>query len=100
MRSRFGITVTVLGIASALATALDPQGSLYNVRLLPLWFVSVYLMAAWAFGTGCIAAASGGAHAAALGRHRAARWQPSVAGRGVSPFASRAMGTGPADAPA
>jgi len=57
VRSRFGITLTVLGIASALATALDPQGSLYNVRLLPLWFISVYLMAAWAFGTGCIAIA-------------------------------------------
>ena len=47
----------MLGIASAVATAIDPQGSLYNVRLLPLWFISVYLMAAWAFGTGCIAAA-------------------------------------------
>jgi hypothetical protein len=58
VRSRFGITVTVLGIASALATALDPQGSLYNVRLLPLWFLSVYLMAAWAFGTGCIGIAT------------------------------------------
>ena len=53
-RSRFGITVTVLGIAFALATAVDPQGSLYNVRLLPLWFISVYLMAAWAFGTWCV----------------------------------------------
>jgi hypothetical protein len=58
VRSRFGITVTVLGIASALATALDPQGSLYNVRLLPLWFISVYFMAAWTFGTVCIAAAT------------------------------------------
>ena len=57
MRSRFGITVTVLGIVSALATALDPQGSLYNVRLLPFWFISVYLMAAWTFGTACIAVA-------------------------------------------
>ena len=57
VRSRFGITLTVLGVSSALATALDPQGSLYNVRLLPLWFISVYLMAAWAFGTGCIAVA-------------------------------------------
>ena len=57
-RSRFGITVTTLGIASALATALDPQGSLYNVRLLPLWFISVYFMAAWAFGTGCMAVAT------------------------------------------
>ena len=57
VRSRFGITITLLGIASALATALDPQGSLYNVRLLPLWFISVYLMAAWTFGTACIAIA-------------------------------------------
>ena len=57
-RSRFGITVTLLGIASAVATAVDPQGSLYNVRLLPLWFISVYLMAAWAFGTWCVIAAT------------------------------------------
>jgi hypothetical protein len=53
-RSRFGITITVLGIVSAVATAVDPQGSLYNVRLLPLWFISVYFMAAWAFGTWCM----------------------------------------------
>ncbi len=58
VRSRFGITVTVLGIASALATALDPQGSLYNVRLLPLWFLSVYIMAAWVFGIASIAVAT------------------------------------------
>ena len=44
------MTVTVLGIAFALAAVVDPQGSLYNVRLLPMWFISVYLMAAWAFG--------------------------------------------------
>jgi hypothetical protein len=53
-RSRFGITVTVLGVLSAVATAVDPQGALYNVRLLPLWFLSVYFMAAWAFGTWCM----------------------------------------------
>src|SRR5580704_12040314 len=57
LRSRFGIALTILGIASAVATAVDPQGSLYNVRLLPLWFISVYLMAAWTFGTVCIAVA-------------------------------------------
>ena len=57
-RSRFGITLTVLGIVSAVATAVDPQGSLYNVRLLPLWFVSVYFMAAWTFGVGCIGLAT------------------------------------------
>ncbi len=68
IRSRFGITVTLLGIISALATALDPQGSLYNVRLLPLWFISVYLMAAWTFGTACIAIAE------SWRRMRAERW--------------------------
>ena len=68
-RSRFGITVTVLGIAFVLATAVDPQGSLYNVRLLPLWFISVYLMAAWAFGTWCVIVAT------AWRRARDSRWQ-------------------------
>ena len=48
-RSRFGITLTVLGVLSAVATAVDPREP-YNVRLLPLWFISVYFMAAWAFG--------------------------------------------------
>ena len=68
VRSRFGITITLLGVGSALATALDPQGSLYNVRLLPLWFISVYLMAAWTFGTACIAIAE------SWRRMRAERW--------------------------
>ncbi len=72
-RSRFGITVTVLGIAFALATAVDPQGSLYNVRLLPLWFISVYLMAAWAFGTWCIIVAT------AWRRAQDRRWQAAEA---------------------
>ena len=72
-RSRFGITVTVLGIAFALATAVDPQGSLYNVRLLPLWFISVYLMAAWAFGTWCMIVAT------AWRRARDSRWQAAEA---------------------
>ena len=57
---------------SALATAVDPQGSLYNVRLLPLWFISVYLMAAWAFGTGCIAVAT------AWRRARERRWEEAT----------------------
>ena len=71
-RSRFGITVTVLGIASAVATAVDPQGALYNVRLLPLWFLSVYFMAAWAFGTGCVVAAR------AWRRARDRRWHEAA----------------------
>ena len=73
VRSRFGITVTLLGIASAIATAVDPQGSLYNVRLLPLWFISVYFMAAWAFGAICIVVAK------AWRRAQDRRWEASVA---------------------
>ena len=73
------------GVASALATALDPQGSLYNVRLLPLWFISVYLMAAWAFGTGCIAVAEW------WRRSRARRWEATAqAAVGRRPAAARA----------
>ncbi len=92
-RSRFGITVTTLGIASALATALDPQGSLYNVRLLPLWFISVYLMAAWAFGTGCIAVATAWRRSQDRRREREAEvpwsagWEPDPPWE--SPVASR-----------
>jgi hypothetical protein len=55
VRSRFGAVITIIGTASAVALVLDPQGSLYNVRLLPLWFISVYLMTAWGIGTGCLA---------------------------------------------
>ena len=71
-RSRFGITITVLGIVSAVATAVDPQGSLYNVRLLPLWFLSVYFMAAWAFGTWCMIVAI------AWRRARDSRWEAAL----------------------
>ncbi len=69
LRSRFGLTVTALGVAFALAEVFDPQGSLYNVRLLPMWFISVYLMAGWTFGVGCILGAR------AWRRARRQRWE-------------------------
>jgi hypothetical protein len=46
-RSRFGILFAILGGLSALGLVIDPQGSLYNVRLLPLWFLCVYLLVGW-----------------------------------------------------
>ncbi len=46
-RSRFGILFSALGGLSALGLVVDPQGALYNVRLLPLWFLCVYLMTGW-----------------------------------------------------
>jgi hypothetical protein len=47
VRSRFGILISMLGGLSALAVVIDPQGSLYNTRFLPLWFLCVYLMVGW-----------------------------------------------------
>lgn len=49
-RSRFGLVFGALGALSAIGLIVDPQGSLYNVRLLPLWFLCVYLLAGWVFG--------------------------------------------------
>ncbi len=46
-RSRFGILFAVLGGCAALGVRFDPQGALYNVRLLPLWFLCVDLMVGW-----------------------------------------------------
>ena len=37
-----------MGGFSAAVICLDPQGKLYNVRFLPLWFLCLYLMAGYA----------------------------------------------------
>ncbi|HMD45473.1 MAG TPA: hypothetical protein VKG43_04905 [Acidimicrobiales bacterium] len=78
-RSRFGLLVAILGGAAALAVVVDPQGSLYNVRLVPLWLLSVFLMAGWVVGVGL------GAGAHAWRRYRQNRWSADV---------RRAWGTG------
>ncbi|MGH9081879.1 MAG: hypothetical protein ACRDWN_00900, partial [Acidimicrobiales bacterium] len=67
-RSRSGVVLAVLGGLSALALVVDPQGKLYNVRFLPLWFLCVYLLAGWLFGTAVAAAVT------AWRRDRLARW--------------------------
>ena len=51
LRSRFGILFALLGALSALAVIFDPQGSLYNTRFLPLWFLCVYVMVGWGIAT-------------------------------------------------
>jgi hypothetical protein len=51
LRSRFGILMALLAGVFALAVIYDPQGSLYNVRFLPLWFLPVYLLAGWGIAT-------------------------------------------------
>ena len=54
LRSRFALVLALLGAISAMGLIFDPQGSLYNVRLLPLWFICVYLMAGWVVGVALI----------------------------------------------
>jgi hypothetical protein len=51
LRSRFGILMALLAGAFGLAVIFDPQGSLYNVRFLPLWFLPIYLLAGWGIAT-------------------------------------------------
>jgi hypothetical protein len=80
-RSRFGLVVAVLGGLSALAVVADPLRSLYNVRFLPLWFLSVYLMVGWLAGVAV------GAAARSLRRRRLARLRagPANTGEGGAP---------------
>lgn len=74
LRSRMGLFLGVMAGLSVLGLVLDPQGSLYNVRILPLWFLCVYLMVGWGFATV--------AHWVALRwrRWRAGRWTWRLAG--------------------
>ncbi len=51
LRSRFGILMALLAGVFAFAVIFDPQGSLYNVRFLPLWFLPMYLLAGWGIAT-------------------------------------------------
>ena len=49
-RSRFAIVFAICAVAAGGAFILDPQGSLWNERLIPLWFTSLYLLAGWLLG--------------------------------------------------
>jgi hypothetical protein len=47
-RNRVAWCIAILGGLSAAVVCLDPQGKLYNVRFLPMWFLCLYLMAGFA----------------------------------------------------
>jgi hypothetical protein len=49
-RSRFAVWLTSLTTLSAIAYVLDPQGSLWDERLLPFWFFGAWLTCGWLFG--------------------------------------------------
>lgn len=92
VRSRFAVVVAALGGLCALGIVVDPQGKLYNVRLLPLWFLCVYLLAGWLFAVAAAATARWWRHlrmaswswSAMRGSTarppRAARWSPGAVG--------------------
>ena len=54
-RSRFGVWLTALTALAAIAYVADPQGSLWDERLLPFWFFGGWLTCGWLFGV-CAAA--------------------------------------------
>ena len=56
-RSRVGLFIMVMGGISAGVVCLDPQGKLYNVRFLPMWFLCLYLLAGLALSEVVAAAA-------------------------------------------
>lgn len=48
-KSRFGLALTLMALASAAAFRLVPAGPIWNARLLPFWYLTCYLLAALAF---------------------------------------------------
>ena len=50
-RSRPVLVLSLLGIAFAVGVVIDPQGKLWNERLLPIWILCVYLVAGYAICT-------------------------------------------------
>lgn len=86
------ILLTLLGLASMLAVLFDPQGKLYNVRFLPLWFFCAYLLAGLAVAEVLVFGAK-------VWRHgRVALWRATV---GLVPawFASQPDAGWPDDEP-
>lgn len=54
MRSRDGIVFSVMAILSLATYIAIPQGALWNGRVIPYWYISVYLTAAWFLGSAAI----------------------------------------------
>ncbi len=49
-RDRLGITVTLSAVAALVAYVSDPQSAIWNERLVPFWYISIYLSAGWLVG--------------------------------------------------
>lgn len=49
-RDRLGMFLAALSACSLGAFILDPQGVIWNERLIPFWFISTHLLAGWLVG--------------------------------------------------
>ena len=58
LRRRLGTFLTVLAVVAAAGYVLAPQGRLWNARLLPFWYLALYLLAAIAVAEGVRAVAA------------------------------------------
>ena len=50
VRDRLGLILAWSTVASFWAFVLDPQSAIWNQRLIPFWFISIYLVSGWLVG--------------------------------------------------
>ncbi|MGC2167750.1 MAG: hypothetical protein WA580_01445 [Acidimicrobiales bacterium] len=50
VRDRLGLVLAWTTVASFWAFALDPQSAIWNQRLIPFWYISIYLVSGWFVG--------------------------------------------------
>jgi hypothetical protein len=91
-RNRVALFIAAMGGVSAAVVCLDPQGKLYNVRFLPLWFLCLYLLAGLA-----VSEVVSAVHRH-LRRRRLARWVWSLSARPAGAGSYRRPTPGPSAA--
>ncbi len=50
VRDRLGMVLASLTVVTLAAFVLDPQGVIWNERLVPFWFIAIHLSAGWLVG--------------------------------------------------
>ena len=53
-RDRLGIAVTLSGVLALVAYVVDPQSAIWNERLVPFWYISIYLSTGWLVGASLV----------------------------------------------
>ena len=50
LRDRLGVLLATLSALGLLSFVYDPQSVIWNERLIPYWFISIYLLTGWLVG--------------------------------------------------